>query len=105
MLHVRRITRKPEEYVRDKGQLICEKLTVPKSKDLDKARGGKVMAIELLNVAIKSEDPRDRAFELRPLVFSSITQHQVELVRDEYSLPETIFKKLRTGCPSGSQNP
>uniref|UniRef100_A0A803QFA2 Uncharacterized protein n=1 Tax=Cannabis sativa TaxID=3483 RepID=A0A803QFA2_CANSA len=66
-------------YDRDTTQFIYEKLNVPKSKDLDKARGGKVMATMLLNAAIESEDPRDRAFELRPLIFSSITQHQVEL--------------------------
>uniref|UniRef100_A0A803PRB4 Uncharacterized protein n=1 Tax=Cannabis sativa TaxID=3483 RepID=A0A803PRB4_CANSA len=37
------------------------------------------MAIELLTAAIKSEDLRDQAFKLRPLVFTSITQHQVQL--------------------------
>uniref|UniRef100_A0A803QKA9 Uncharacterized protein n=1 Tax=Cannabis sativa TaxID=3483 RepID=A0A803QKA9_CANSA len=105
MPHVRKTCRKPKEYDRHMTQFICAKLIVQKSKDLDKARGGKVIITELLIVSIESGNPRDRAFKVRPLVFSSNTQHKVELIWDEYSLPEIIIRKSRIGCPSSSRNP
>uniref|UniRef100_A0A803NLI5 Uncharacterized protein n=1 Tax=Cannabis sativa TaxID=3483 RepID=A0A803NLI5_CANSA len=68
MAKMKRSRRLPNQYDPHVAQFIKAKLIVHKSKNLDKARGGKVMATELLKAAIESDDPRDPAFRLRPLV-------------------------------------
>uniref|UniRef100_A0A803NS77 Uncharacterized protein n=1 Tax=Cannabis sativa TaxID=3483 RepID=A0A803NS77_CANSA len=65
-----------DKYDPHMTQFIRAKINVLKSKNLDKARGGKVMATELLKTAIESDDLRDRAFKLRPLMFRTLTEHQ-----------------------------
>uniref|UniRef100_A0A803QJZ9 Uncharacterized protein n=1 Tax=Cannabis sativa TaxID=3483 RepID=A0A803QJZ9_CANSA len=100
-----KISRKlPDEYDPNVAQFIRAKLTVPKSKNLDKACDGKVMAIELLKAAIESDDQRDQAFELRPLVSSTLTELQAQTIRDNYCLPKIVVWKPRHGAPKGSHN-
>uniref|UniRef100_A0A803Q2R0 Uncharacterized protein n=1 Tax=Cannabis sativa TaxID=3483 RepID=A0A803Q2R0_CANSA len=56
---MKRGKRLPNKYDPHITQFIRAKLTLPKSKNLDKAHGGKVMAIELLKASIESVDSRD----------------------------------------------
>uniref|UniRef100_A0A803QDT1 Uncharacterized protein n=1 Tax=Cannabis sativa TaxID=3483 RepID=A0A803QDT1_CANSA len=78
------------------------KLTLSKSKNLDKACGGKVMATKLLKAVIESDAPRDRGFKLRPLVSSTLTELQTQTIRDDYYLLEIIVRKPQHGAPKGS---
>uniref|UniRef100_A0A803PPT5 Uncharacterized protein n=1 Tax=Cannabis sativa TaxID=3483 RepID=A0A803PPT5_CANSA len=93
MPRMKRSRRILDEYDPHVTQFIRAKLIVPKSKNLDKARGGKVMITELLKIIIASDDPRNQAFKLRPLVFSTISEHQVQLIKDDYLFPETVVTK------------
>uniref|UniRef100_A0A803NKK1 Uncharacterized protein n=1 Tax=Cannabis sativa TaxID=3483 RepID=A0A803NKK1_CANSA len=68
MARMKRSRRLPNEYDPHVAQFIRENLAVPKPKNLDKARGGKVMVTKLLKAAVESDDSRDWAFELRPIV-------------------------------------
>uniref|UniRef100_A0A803QQ21 Uncharacterized protein n=1 Tax=Cannabis sativa TaxID=3483 RepID=A0A803QQ21_CANSA len=67
-----RIKRLPDEYDPHVAQFIRAKLIVPKSKNLDKAHGGRVITTKLLKVAIESDDSRDQAFKLRPFVSNNV---------------------------------
>uniref|UniRef100_A0A803PJP6 Uncharacterized protein n=1 Tax=Cannabis sativa TaxID=3483 RepID=A0A803PJP6_CANSA len=87
MPQMKRSKRLFDEYDPHVAQFIRAKLIVPKSKNLDKACGGKVITIKLFKATIESDDPRDWAFKLRPLVFNTILEHQVQLIRDDYLLP------------------
>uniref|UniRef100_A0A803NI56 Uncharacterized protein n=1 Tax=Cannabis sativa TaxID=3483 RepID=A0A803NI56_CANSA len=90
MARIKRSRRLLDVYDPHVVQFIKSKLTVPKSKNLDKTLNGKVMEIELLKAAIESDNLRNRAFRLRPLVFSTLTEHQAQLIQDDYYLPITI---------------
>uniref|UniRef100_A0A803P5Z1 Uncharacterized protein n=1 Tax=Cannabis sativa TaxID=3483 RepID=A0A803P5Z1_CANSA len=104
MASVKRSKRLLDEYDPHIAHFIRAKLAVPKSKDLDKAGGGKVIATELLKAVIESDDLRDRAIKLRPLVSSTFTELQAETIWDDYYLPETVDRKPRHGAPKGSKN-
>uniref|UniRef100_A0A803PBT4 Uncharacterized protein n=1 Tax=Cannabis sativa TaxID=3483 RepID=A0A803PBT4_CANSA len=83
MARMKRSRRLPDEYNPHAAQFIRPKLTMRKFKNLDKARGGKVMATELLRVAIESDDMRDRAFKLRPLVSSTLIELHAQTIQDD----------------------